>query len=255
MLAPFVSYVRVLELTSEPLETLPYLRLPDGQVELTICAARPVHGLRVVGTRMHALRKPTDPAREFITVRFKPGGAFPFLGLPLAHLTDTLTDLEAHWGDAAHVLGETLRTAASCEARVRSVEQALVGRLQVSPVEPVAGPRVRRALRLLDTSPIPPSVEALAERLGASTRQLRRSFLDVVGIGPKQYLRVLRLQRALSAARRSPHASFASIARLAGYADQSHLNAEFQALTGSTPSALRPRLRRCRVAEPGNMGY
>ncbi|MET0344144.1 MAG: helix-turn-helix domain-containing protein [Polyangiales bacterium] len=240
-LAPYIAHLRLLEETSAQVRALPYQRLPDGQVELTMCASRVTGGLRVVGTRLSPLRKPSHPAREFVTLRFRAGGAPPFLGVPLHALTDAMVDLDALWGDAARMLEDALGSASSREARVEAVERALLARLATAPGEPDAVPRVRRALRFVHAAEALPSVAGLADALGASARQLRRGFLDVVGVGPKQYLRVVRFQRALRAARRAPDASLATIARAMGYADQAHLNADFRALAGATPGALRRR--------------
>jgi AraC-like DNA-binding protein len=58
-----------------------------------------------------------------------------------------------------------------------------------------------------------------------------------VGVPPKTFARVVRLQRLLEALRsaRDPH--WSALATWAGYYDQSHLVAEFKELTGVTPSA------------------
>ncbi len=241
-LDPFVSYLRLTEsLTSSPLA--PYLRLPDGQLELVVRIAAQGGDIKVVGTRMSAFEKHTMSALGFLTVRFKPGGAYPFFGLPLSELTDQLVPLETLWGAAADELTQALSCARSQAAHVALVEQALLRRLATQPFEPSSAPSVRRAIRLLRAAAELPTVEALAHSVGTSTRQLRRAFAEVVGVGPKQYLRVERFQRALRAAKRFPDLSFSVIAGRAGYFDQAHLNAEFQALAGATPGALCPRIQ------------
>src|SRR6266508_347324 len=51
-----------------------------------------------------------DP-RELVSVigvRFRPGGAFPFLGTPASELADAHVDLEALWGTSAIELRERL---------------------------------------------------------------------------------------------------------------------------------------------------
>ncbi|WP_143615380.1 helix-turn-helix domain-containing protein, partial [Streptomyces sparsogenes] len=59
---------------------------------------------------------------------------------------------------------------------------------------------------------------------------LHRRSLAAFGYGPKTLARVLRLNRALDAARAGT--AFAEVAALAGYADQAHLAREVKALTG-----------------------
>jgi AraC-like DNA-binding protein len=255
-LAPFVAYVRVTRMAPELLPVAAnarYRRLPDGQLELVLRLQGADSALHVVGTRTTALYKHTLPATEFVTVRFKVAGAYPFFGVPISALTDETVPLEQLWGGNVGTPGldrlqQALARAASSTERVAAVECALARRLAQQPYEPASVATVRRAVRLLCAAPLLPTVDALARQLGSSERQLRRAFADVVGVGPKQYLRVLRFQRALRRARHAPHESFSAIASGAGYCDQAHLNAEFQALAGSTPGVLCPRLRGSQVA-------
>ena len=67
------------------------------------------------------------------------------------------------------------------------------------------------------------SVEAIAEKSGYSTRQLRRNVARQTGYTPAQLRRILRLQAALSSG--DP---------LLRFADQSHLIKEFKAVTGTS---------------------
>jgi transcriptional regulator GlxA family with amidase domain len=80
-------------------------------------------------------------------------------------------------------------------------------------------------------------VGAVASRVGLSERQLERLFDERVGIGPKMFARVVRLERALAMIDRR-EGSWAQIAVQCGYSDQAHLTREFRALTGLTPAAL-----------------
>ena len=89
--------------------------------------------------------------------------------------------------------------------------------------------RVRAALRALARS----TVDQAAADVGLSGRQLRRLLLHEVGLGPKAFQRVVRLQRFLT------HGGpLATAAIEAGYADQPHLTREVTRLCGLPPAAL-----------------
>ena len=64
-----------------------------------------------------------------IGVHFKPGGAFPFLGLPAGELADTHVDLETIWGRSAGELRERLCEAGSSAERFQLLQDALLSRL------------------------------------------------------------------------------------------------------------------------------
>jgi AraC-like DNA-binding protein len=82
-------------------------------------------------------------------------------------------------------------------------------------------------------------VEAVAEEVGLSERQLRRRLRTVVGYGPKTLQRVLRFQRFLARLRaENGDADLAGIALDLGYADQPHLTREATRLSGFPPAAL-----------------
>ncbi|MBO0850900.1 MAG: helix-turn-helix domain-containing protein [Pseudonocardia sp.] len=98
-------------------------------------------------------------------------------------------------------------------------------------------PRVAKAARSLWAEP-ELEVTAVAERVGLSTRQLRRALLTEVGLGPKTFQRIGRLQRFIALARLGNNGGLAELAASAGYADQPHLTREARALSGLTPTAL-----------------
>jgi len=61
----------------------------------------------------------SDSAEEafIMGVHFRPGGAFPFLGVPAGELADTHVDLETLWGSSAIRLRERLCEASTAAER------------------------------------------------------------------------------------------------------------------------------------------
>lgn len=80
------------------------------------------------------------------------------------------------------------------------------------------------------------AVGTVAAAVGLSPRQLHRRSFDAFGYGPKLLARVLRLQRALDAARTGE--ALASVAATHGYADQAHLARDVRDLAGTTLGGL-----------------
>lgn len=235
VLARFVRSIRVVSRAPEP---TPWVRLPDGELDLIVRLSG-AHDIYAIGTRTRALSKGADELPVGIAVRFRAAGAYPFFGVPVSELTDRVVALERLWGRDGARLRERVATARTPAAALGAVEDALAARLRRDDVfEPASARTVRRAVRLITESPELPRVDALARTLGVSERQLRRSFDEVVGVGPKAFARIERFQRALRASREDDAPAWGAIARRFGYSDQSHLIAEFRALTGTTPGAL-----------------
>ena len=72
---------------------------------------------------------------------------------------------------------------------------------------------------------------------GSSERTLERRFRRSIGVPPKAFSRVARLQDALR--RRGDQVSWAESAIDAGYYDQAHLIRDAQQIFGITPEAVK----------------
>lgn len=242
-LARFVQSLRVV---SRGPEADPYIKLPDGEVELVVRITATNGEVHAIGTRMSPLLKAGAAVPpQAIAVRFQPGGAYPFFGVPMSELTDRIVSIQTLWGADGARLREALAEAPTVAERLRTLEDALSERLRRGDVfEPASAHVVRRAVRAITCAPELPRVDALARALGVSARQLRRAFDDVVGVGPKEFSRIVRFQRAVRASELVATPEWGAIATAVGYYDQAHLIAEFRALTGATPRELvRARLR------------
>ena len=74
---------------------------------------------------------------------------------------------------------------------------------------------------------------------GFSHRHFIKVFEATVGLTPKRYRRVQRFNHVLNVNKTYPNVSWAEIAAESGFADQAHLNREFVALAGITPTRYR----------------
>lgn len=217
--------------------------LPDGCIDILVLDDGRA---QVVGTMRTAIVTPAQ-ARPVIGIRFRPGEAARLLPAAPRELTDGATALGDLWGDDAlplqDALGRLLDESASRRLgpdailqRARAtIEGALRRRLAAHGA--AVDRHVRAAASLLHAGA---SVREVAARVALSERQLTRRFTDRVGIPPKKFARIMRLQRAAGqlAAGTSP----AETATLAGYADQAHFTREASELAGITPGSLAREL-------------
>jgi AraC-like DNA-binding protein len=214
-------------------------RLPDGRTNLIFRLM--VDGradVTMIGPRTHALLKDAAGFERVVIITFKPGWATPFVGVTASQLTDAYVRLEDLWGPSARDLTSELIDAVNVEDVVASVSRAFARRIE-RPFELASARLARRAARMLETENV--RIDSVAQRLGVSSRHLRRAFVENIGIGPKDFARAVRLQRAVRLA--STSSDWARIATGAGYYDQSHLIADFRDLVGLSPSAFLARTR------------
>jgi AraC-like DNA-binding protein len=97
-----------------------------------------------------------------------------------------------------------------------------------------------RARDLLTSAYVkPPSLQALAEAVGANRFVLLREFRRRFGVPPHAYVVLLRVERARQLIGRG--SGIAPAAQLAGFADQSHLTRVFKRTLGISPAVYRRR--------------
>ncbi|HEU5073942.1 MAG TPA: helix-turn-helix transcriptional regulator [Polyangiaceae bacterium] len=171
------------------------------------------------------------PVAEAIVLQLRPGAAGA-LRLSARAMTNHLMDFaqsSVSWGTelTARVADEV-----STEARVKLLCELLVREFHKG--DP-AGQMTRRASAFAEVCRTHERTSKLARRIGYSERQLRRVFLDLFGLNPKELSRVLRINAVLHAL---DVYSWGDAAARYGYHDQSHLIHEFRALIGETPEAF-----------------
>ena len=203
--------------------------LPDGCIDILFSLSCRQPHARIVGTMTRALVVPPGPPPDIAAIRFRPGGATPFLRMPAHEATDQQLDLPDGW--PASELEHRLADAPNELRRVALLEAELLRRL---PAAPPVDRRIAVAVSQLRTGVA--TVESAAAEVELSRQHLNRLFRREVGIGPKQLERVLRMQRLHRRLRCSPAPHWSSFALDAGYCDQSHMIREYRALTGLTPS-------------------
>ena len=79
------------------------------------------------------------------------------------------------------------------------------------------------------------SLETLADTACLSYRQFDRKFIERVGIGPREFLRVLRFDKAFRMKNKFPQMDWLSIAIQCGFYDYQHLTKDYKHFTGVTP--------------------
>jgi AraC-like DNA-binding protein len=177
-----------------------------------------------------------DPLQHasIIGVHFRPGRAFPVLGVPPGELAGAHVALETLWGRTAAELRERLCATETPGARFAVLEDALLGRLRRSRPRHGAIPVALDALEQADAAV---TVRDLARRVGLSQRRFIQLFTAEVGLTPKLYGRVRRFQRARELVRTAGKPNWAAVAAACGYFDQSHLIRDFGEFSGLSPVA------------------
>lgn len=170
---------------------------------------------------------------RMVGVRFKPGGAYPFLQIPVSEVSGLVIEMELLWGRQwVSDVREQLAELSSLSQKFRLLELQLMKRLTPGPR---SSPLTQYATeRLIRTGGFV-SIRLLAQETGVSPQYLARQFDLRVGLSPKALCRILKFQRVLKEIGRSKTVDWAGVADRCGYFDQAHLIREFRNLSGLTP--------------------
>jgi AraC-like DNA-binding protein len=199
--------------------------LPDGCIDVVWTEGAQT---QVVGANTTAFLVPIAHGARVLGARMRPGAAPALLGIDAEAVRDVRAPAAALLGDRARHLDAALQ---HHEHGVATLEHWLADQAHAARrPDPLVAAAVKRLTVRAD------DVAGLAEDLGVSGRGLRRRVTAAIGYGPKRLGRVLRLWRALDAARAGD--DLARAAFDAGYADQAHFSGECRELAGATPTAL-----------------
>jgi AraC-like DNA-binding protein len=221
--------------------------LPTGTMQLVFRAdADGRIASAVVGARSEFLALDTSRPFSAIGIHFKPGGGFPFFGVPSSELHNRSVPLDLVWGAYAASVRDRLWESDAPERRFRILERALLdrGRGQMD-----RHPAVRYALGVFDRSNGTCPVNEVVRRIGMSPRRFVELFRSEVGLAPKLFCRIRRFNEALRRIEQLTDVDWVDVALSCGYFDQAHFNHDFRAFSGLSPSSyLRHRTSRTHVA-------
>jgi len=222
-----------------PAETV----LPDGNLEIIFNLADRFRRFHfggevetqpqsiIVGQMRKFVRIQPMGRIDLFGVRFQSTAAYHFFRVPLVDLTDRIVDVNVI--DGMGDIEGRIHEAATTAERVATIEKAVWAR---SSVEKPGERTVERVKQEIHRSSGNLSISAASRDAGVSQRQLERYFKEMVGVSPKLYSRIVRLQSIVNAANRSN--DLLDIALSHGYYDQSHFVREFTEFAGKSPQAF-----------------
>jgi AraC-like DNA-binding protein len=191
-----------------------------------------VRGAVLAGPHGRTVVIDTAEQRWLVAVEFKVGGAAAFFPMPLSEACDRVIELHDLWGRDGSVFRERLCGASTPTDKFGVLEAVLLKHV-VRPQDPA----IAAAISTLDDGL---SVVEARSQVSLLPKTFVRRFRERVGLAPKRFSRVRRLQRIVGAVHGAVRVDWCMVAVEHGYTDQAHLIHDFRDLTGMTPTAYRP---------------
>lgn len=172
-------------------------------------------------------------------IRFRHGQIHRLFQFRMADATDREVPLQDLAGRAsARELLRGLDGERTDRGRFEVAQSWLLLRFRNAPAKSQTGGCQPALDRILETRG-QARIDAVAESLGWSRRRMQRMFLDEIGVSPKLYSRIVRLNAVLVTLDASERSSAVDFALEAGYFDQAHLLRDFRNLVGRKPRTPR----------------
>jgi AraC-like DNA-binding protein len=233
LLDPFVEHYWVVtwDLRDQQPHQQPVLTGPSVQMTFTPWFSR------VAGVIRGQFRCQLQDAGRILGVSFRPGGFRPFLGAPVAAITDTFLGVHEVFGADGHALVRAVRAVADANGTDEEELVALVDRFLCTAAPERRDPHATEVAGIVEQIGVGDDrVADLARRVGVGTRTLQRLFAEYVGVGPKWVSRRFRLQHAAERAAAGEEVDWVRLAADLGYSDQAHFTRDFTAAVGSSPT-------------------
>jgi AraC-like DNA-binding protein len=165
-------------------------------------------------------------------IRLRPAAVHSVIRCHAAEITSRVLDLEDVMPGSGRRVPELLAEADDDRARIAILDGWLARAVRTQP-----RPDVDAAVQLILATGGAGQLRGIASRAGLSLRHLERRFAHDVGLQPKVFARIVRLQTALRAI--ASGASLGDAALACGYFDQAHMTRDFTRLADMSPAAWR----------------
>lgn len=224
--------------------------LPDGNTELIIALTEHPQSIHdnetlkeiqvcrhawVSGVRTRPITIPSGRENRMLIVAFKKGGAHPFYPFPMTEITDWVVGADLIFGNRFHGLREQLLHAPSVEIMFSLVEQFLFLRGSETLQADATTRCVDYAVSTIVNKPDAVGIRDFSSVIGYSQKHFIDLFKRHVGVPPKQYLKIMRFQKAILEIERGRFMDWNQIARESGFYDQAHFIHDFRSFSGFTP--------------------
>jgi AraC-like DNA-binding protein len=181
-------------------------------------------------TRSYTLR--LSGSVGMLGIVFWPAALSYILSIPMATFTDLRTDLNLIIGKEAALLEHHLLESSCLQHRIAVFEKFLLKKIYKIENEPNV---VDKALRTIVQHKGILSISQLADELCISPRQLRRRFIEKVGVSPKMLSRIKRFNY-ISNLSQTQLSNWSDIVQEGGYYDQAHFIRDFSDFSGKKPT-------------------
>ncbi len=189
---------------------------------------------KVTITGQHTVLNNRQVGKDFLSVQvvFQPGAFYRITGISMQELVNVYLDAEDIFGSQVRFVNEQLSGTASYPEMITIVEHFLSGLIKHK-VQDTR--RIDAAGKMMLVQDDYFSLDKFIKESCLCHRQFDRQFKEGIGIAPKQFLKIIRFDKAFRLKNKHPQLDWLSVAIHCGYHDYQHLVKDYKEFTGFTP--------------------
>jgi AraC-like DNA-binding protein len=190
----------------------------------------------VSGVRTQPITIPSGRDSRMLVVTFRKGKAHPFYTFPMTELANLVVDADLVFGKNLRELRERLLHAPSIPDMFLKVENFLLQQAGDSLHASAPAKCVEYAVSNIAKLPTVLGFQRLSSQIGYSQKHFIDLFKRQVGVPPKQYLKIMRFQKAVQEIENNRSVQWSRLAMESGFYDQAHFINDFKIFSGFTPN-------------------
>lgn len=186
-----------------------------------------------LGQRTALVQQFTGTSFMNVHLVFQPAAVSRLTGIPAYELTDQHLDASLIFDPSVKSTHDRLQ-----HAKTYTEILNIVGDFAFQLVKRAhqKAPGVDAVSRAMITKGGNVSIDTLADEACLCTRQFKRKFFERVGVNPKMYSKIIRLNKAYNLKNAFPDKDWLDIAVQCGYYDYQHLAKDYKTFMGITPN-------------------
>jgi len=166
------------------------------------------------------------------TIRFKPEAIFSLFNLNGSEILEKFEDISLMLDNDFRDFCHRIREEKDTETMILLTEQFLLKQLTK---RKKTSDYVNKAAELMRNNDFN-NIQEISAEVCISQRQLERKFRNIMGVSPKKYLRLTRINKVMHILEQNSPLDLTSVAYHCGYFDQAHFINDFKKITGKNPT-------------------
>jgi AraC-like DNA-binding protein len=165
-------------------------------------------------------------------IRFKPEGIYHAFGFPASEMHQSFEDMDNIEGKNFRNFTSKLREVKTVSEMILLAEKYLLKNINSSKLNLYY---LNHAAEIIRNKNGILSMNELASMVYIGARQLEREFKQKLGISPKRYMRIARLNEVNRKIINGDRVDLTDLSYSTGYSDQAHFTRDFKHFTGESP--------------------